>query len=95
VKGRQLTVAQRIHHVLRDRVLSEQPLSGACLVEGTITRHSVISKKATGVVVSGFRVEVAEVTDEEMAGRRCDHPEAFNRDYDASTGVSLSGRLRQ
>ncbi len=59
----------------------------------TITPHKVTSKKATGMVVSGFLVEVAKVTDEEMAGWRRDYPEAFNRKYDPATGVSLSGWL--
>ena len=36
----------------------------------TITPHKVTSKNATGMVVSGFLVEVAKVTDEEMAGWR-------------------------
>ncbi len=59
----------------------------------TITPHKVTSKKATGMVVSGFLVEVAKVTDEEMASWRRDYPEAFNRNYDPATGVSLSGWL--
>jgi trimethylamine-N-oxide reductase (cytochrome c) len=59
----------------------------------TITPHRVTSRKATGMVVSGFLVEVEKVTDEEMAGWRRDHPEAFAREYDPATGVSLSGWL--
>jgi len=43
--------------------------------------------------VSGFLVEVAKVTDEEMTGWRRDYPEAFSRNYDAATGVSLTGWL--
>ena len=61
----------------------------------TITPHKVTSKRATGMVVSGFLVEVAKVGDEEMAGWRRDYPEAFDRDYDAVTGVSLSGWLQR
>ena len=60
----------------------------------TITPHKIISKNATGMVVSGFLVEVAKVTDEEMAAWRRDYPEAFNRNYDPATGVSLSGWLK-
>ena len=59
----------------------------------TITPHNITSKKATGMVVSGFLVEVKKVTDEEMAAWRRDYPEAFNRKYDLVTGVSLSGWL--
>jgi anaerobic selenocysteine-containing dehydrogenase len=55
----------------------------------TITPHRVTSKKATGMVVSGFLVEVQKVTHEEMAAWRRDYPEAFNRNRDAETGVSL------
>ncbi len=47
------------------------------------------------MVVSGFLVEVAKVTDEEMDGWRRDYPEAFNRKYEATTGVSLSGWLQE
>jgi anaerobic selenocysteine-containing dehydrogenase len=59
----------------------------------TITPHNITSKNCTGMVVSGFLVEVAKVTDNEMAGWRRDYPEAFNRNYDLATGVSLSGWL--
>jgi len=59
----------------------------------TITPHNLTSQKATGMVVSGFLVEVEKVSDEEMAGWRRDYPEAFQRNYDAETGVSLSGWL--
>jgi anaerobic selenocysteine-containing dehydrogenase len=61
----------------------------------TITPHKLTSKKATGMVVSGFLVEVAKVTDEEMAGWQRDFPQAFNRNYDATTGVSLAGWLQE
>jgi hypothetical protein len=47
------------------------------------------------MVVSGFLVEVAKVTDEEMAAWRRDCPKAFNRNYDSATGVSLSGWLKE
>jgi len=43
--------------------------------------------------VSGFLVEVEKVADEEMAAWRHDYPEAFARNYDSATGVSLSGWL--
>ncbi len=59
----------------------------------TITPHKVTSRNATGMVVSGFLVEVEKVTDDEMATWRRDYSEAFNRNYDPETGVSLSGWL--
>ncbi len=40
----------------------------------TITPHKVTSKNATGMVVSGFLVEVEKVTDEEMEAWRRDYP---------------------
>jgi len=61
----------------------------------TITPHNITSKNCTGMVVSGFLVEVAKVTDEEWAAWRRDYPEAFERDYDLATGVSLSGWLME
>ena len=61
----------------------------------TITPHKVTSKNSTGMVVSGFLVEVQKVTDAEMVGWRKDYPAAFNRNYDAVTGVSLSGWMKQ
>jgi anaerobic selenocysteine-containing dehydrogenase len=61
----------------------------------TITPHKLISTKATGMVVSGFLVEVEKVTDEEMVTWRRDYPDAFTRNYDPSTGVSLSGWLKE
>jgi trimethylamine-N-oxide reductase (cytochrome c) len=60
----------------------------------TITPHKVTSQKATGMVVSGFLVDVQKVTDEEMAAWRRHYPEAFSRNYDPDTGVSLSGWLK-
>ena len=62
----------------------------------TITPHKIISKNATGMVVSGFLVEVAKVTDDEMASWRRDYPEAFEQaNYDPATGVSLAGWLKE
>jgi hypothetical protein len=46
------------------------------------------------MVVSGFLVDVQKVTDEEMAAWRRHYPEAFSRNYDPDTGVSLSGWLK-
>jgi anaerobic selenocysteine-containing dehydrogenase len=60
----------------------------------TITPHKATSRNATGMVVSGFLVDVRKVTDEEMALWRKEYPEAFSREYDPDTGVSLSGWLK-
>ena len=58
-----------------------------------ITPHYNISKHATGMVVSGFLVGVAKVTDEEMAGWKTKYPESFSRAIDYATGVCLDGWL--
>jgi len=59
----------------------------------TITPHNLTSKRATGMVVSSFLVEVAKVSEEEMETWKREYPEAFARNYDKDTGVSLSGWL--
>ncbi len=59
----------------------------------TITPHANISKNATGMVVSGFLVDVQKVTDEEMADWQEKYPEAFARKIDEATGVCLDGWL--
>jgi trimethylamine-N-oxide reductase (cytochrome c) len=61
----------------------------------TITPHNLTSKKSTGMVVSGFLVDVQKVSDAEWTAWRRDYPEAFERDYDLATGVSLSGWLTE
>jgi len=58
-----------------------------------ITPRNNISKHATGMVVSGFLVAVAKVTDDEMAGWRAKYPEAFDRKIDEACGVCLDGWL--
>jgi len=58
-----------------------------------ITPTAIISKTATGMVVSGFLVDVAKVTDDEMAGWKEAYPEAFKRHIDEACGVCLDGWL--
>jgi trimethylamine-N-oxide reductase (cytochrome c) len=64
---------------------------GGCI--NSITPHNNTSKKATGMVVSSFLVEVEKVTAEEMEQWKKDYPDAFNRNYSLETGVTLSGWL--
>jgi molybdopterin guanine dinucleotide-containing S/N-oxide reductase-like protein len=52
----------------------------------TITPHHITSKNATGMVVSGFLVEVQKVNIEEL---RQQYPEAFKRPYQAAAGLRL------
>jgi trimethylamine-N-oxide reductase (cytochrome c) len=59
----------------------------------TITPHSNISKKATGMAVSGFLVDVQKVTDAEMGAWKKAFPDAFARKIDKATGVCLDGWL--
>ena len=58
-----------------------------------ITPHAISSKNATGMVVSGFLVAAARVTDEEMEGWKREYPEAFARAVDPDCGVCLGGWL--
>ena len=58
-----------------------------------ITPHNNISKHATGMVVSGFLVGIAKVSDEEMAEWKRDYPDAFARKIDKACGVCLDGWL--
>jgi anaerobic selenocysteine-containing dehydrogenase len=50
----------------------------------TITPHNITSKNATGMVVSGFLVEVNTVDLDEL---RKKYPEAFKREYDPAAGL--------
>jgi trimethylamine-N-oxide reductase (cytochrome c) len=45
------------------------------------------------MAVSGFLVDVAKVTDDEMAEWRQKYPEAFARKVDKAAGVCLDGWL--
>ncbi len=54
-----------------------------------ITPHGNTSKNATGMVTSGFLVEVEKVTDEEYAKWQKDYPEAFARVHDEGCGVCV------
>ena len=59
-----------------------------------ISPHNNISKHATGMVVSGYLVEVAKVADDEMAGWVAKYPDSFGRKIDEATGVCLNGWLK-
>lgn len=56
-----------------------------------ITPHAITSKTVTGMVVSGFLVEVQKVSDEEMNGWKEQYPHAFMRETDQGCGVCLNG----
>ncbi len=59
-----------------------------------ITPTAITSKTVTGMVVSGFLVEVEKVTDAEMNGWKKQFPDAFARKIDEATGVCLGGWLQ-
>jgi trimethylamine-N-oxide reductase (cytochrome c) len=59
-----------------------------------ISPHAITSDKVTGMVISGFLVDIAAVTDAEMDGWRSAHPEAFARKVDVATGVCLDGWMK-
>jgi trimethylamine-N-oxide reductase (cytochrome c) len=56
-----------------------------------ITPTAITSRTVTGMVVSGFLVEAARVTDAEMDEWRAKYPEAFARKTDEGCGVCLEG----
>jgi anaerobic selenocysteine-containing dehydrogenase len=53
----------------------------------TITPHNTTSKKATGMVVSSFLVEVEKANLDEL---RKNYPEAFQREYDPASGLRFN-----
>lgn len=59
----------------------------------TICPLSNTSSNATGMATSGYLVEVAKVTDEEMEGWKRDYPAAFERKIDQAFGICLDGWL--
>ena len=59
----------------------------------TICPLSNTSSNATGMATSGYLVEVAKVTDEEMEGWKRDYPAAFARKIDEACGICLDGWL--
>ena len=61
----------------------------------TITPHNLTSKNATGMVVSGFLVEVAKLDPSEMEAWRKKYPEAFARDYDPACGLKFNGWIER
>ena len=58
-----------------------------------ITPTGMTAKTCTGMATSGFLVEVAKVTDEEMEGWKRNHPASFARAIDYAAGVCLDGWL--
>ncbi len=52
----------------------------------TITPHNTTSKNATGMVVSGFLVEVEQADLDEL---RRKYPEVFTREYDKASGLKF------
>jgi trimethylamine-N-oxide reductase (cytochrome c) len=58
-----------------------------------ITPHAITSKNVTGMVISGFLVELEKVADAEMEAWRRQYPDAFSRKIDGAAGVCLDGWL--
>jgi molybdopterin guanine dinucleotide-containing S/N-oxide reductase-like protein len=61
----------------------------------TITPHNLTSKNATGMVVSGFLVEVDRVSMAQMENWRKRYPAAFEREYYPDSGLSFNGWLEK
>jgi len=58
-----------------------------------ITPTGMTGKHSTGMATSGFLVEVAKVTNEEMESWKKNYPDSFARKLDYATGVCLDGWL--
>ncbi len=58
-----------------------------------ITPHAITSEHVTGMVVSGFLVDVQKVTDAEMDAWKREYPDSFAREVDEACGVCLGGWL--
>jgi len=58
-----------------------------------ITPTGMSGKNSTGMATSGFLVEVAKVSDEEMEGWKRDYPDSFSRTIDEACGVCLDSWL--
>ena len=56
----------------------------------TITPHNTTSRKATGMAVSSFLVEVEKVNIDKLMKQ---YPEAFAREYSPAVGLTFSSRL--
>jgi trimethylamine-N-oxide reductase (cytochrome c) len=61
----------------------------------TITPHNTTSKNATGMVVSGFLVEVEKVTMAQMEEWEKKYPEAFKRPYHPASGLRFNGWVEE
>jgi len=56
-----------------------------------ISPAAITSKNCVGMATSGFLVEAARVTMEEMEEWRKNYPEAFQREYDPASGLRFNG----
>jgi trimethylamine-N-oxide reductase (cytochrome c) len=56
-----------------------------------ISPAAITSKNCVGMATSGFLVEAARVTMEEMDEWRKNYPEAFQREYDPASGLRFNG----
>jgi len=79
------------HGARLDPIIPGKLNRGGCI--NSITPHNNTSKKVTGMVVSSFLVQVEKITVEEMERWKQYYPEAFARNYDYNTGITLSGWL--
>jgi trimethylamine-N-oxide reductase (cytochrome c) len=60
-----------------------------------IAPYNIISKYCGGEATSGYLVEVAKVTMEEMAEWRRQYPEAFQREYDPASGLRFNSWVEE
>jgi len=79
------------HGARHDPIIAGKVDRGGAI--NTIAPNGITSKNSCGQATSGYHVDVQRVRGEEWDQWRRDYPEAFGRDYDPATGVSLSGWL--
>jgi len=60
-----------------------------------ISPHAIMSRHATGMVVSGYLVALEKVGDDDMERWKGRYPEAFDRKLDSGCGVCLGGWLKE
>ena len=61
----------------------------------TITPHNLMSRNATGMVVSGFLVETEKVTMGQMEEWKKQYPDAFAKKYDAAAGLCFNALVEK
>jgi molybdopterin guanine dinucleotide-containing S/N-oxide reductase-like protein len=76
------------HGARVDMVIPEKVDRGGAI--NLISPYNITSKNAAGMATSGYLVEVAGVSPEQMDGWRRQYPDAFKREYDPAAGLRFN-----